>query len=165
MVFIGSRSVSFDRIRIPDPAQLLVRIRIQGNYTDPDPQHWHLDQVAFFNYVSSYGQWLAWAQSQLSALSCCLFLLRCQWAVDKQTNIFLSAMLLKLVYPCTVFMPAFLYLELPLFYKCIIVQDSQERCWCRQYMCVVQLLAIVTCAGTRLLLICTTVASAVTHAK
>ena len=31
------------RIRIPDPAQPLIRIRIQGNYTDsmdPDPQHW-----------------------------------------------------------------------------------------------------------------------------
>ena len=29
------------RIRIPDPAQLLIRIRFQGNYTDstdPDPQ-------------------------------------------------------------------------------------------------------------------------------
>ena len=40
MVFVGSESVSFDTD--PDPAQLLIRIRIQGNYTDPadpDPQH------------------------------------------------------------------------------------------------------------------------------
>ena len=32
------------RIRIPDPAQLLIRIRIQGNdtySTDPDSQPWY----------------------------------------------------------------------------------------------------------------------------
>ena len=41
MAFVGPDH--FIRIRIPDTAQLLIRIRIQGNYTDstdPDPQHW-----------------------------------------------------------------------------------------------------------------------------
>ena len=41
MIFLGSGSVSFDTD--PDSAQLLIRIRVLGNYTDPadpDPQHW-----------------------------------------------------------------------------------------------------------------------------
>ena len=35
----GSR-LNYDTDPDPDPAQPVIRIRIQGNYTDPDPQRW-----------------------------------------------------------------------------------------------------------------------------
>ena len=51
------------RICIPDPVQFFIRIRIQGNYTDPadsNPQHWIRVRIYLKNYF--FWKCLYWVQ-------------------------------------------------------------------------------------------------------